>query len=158
MWLKSFLVQNQAKKHGVPRLPLLQGSLPKSKGSWGNNFSRRICQRGSKIHSSSKTPFFWKIIDSEKVLQFFFSNFFRRREMKSCKWSETHFPKVSRRSEFCSRGKRPFEASNKFKKSSENWASTAKVKKISYFRVWFLKVLFLKPLTQVYLERNDTKV
>ena len=59
-WLKSVLVQNQAKKHGLPILPLLQGSLPKNKGSWGNNFSRRICQRGSKIHSSSKTPLFWK--------------------------------------------------------------------------------------------------
>ena len=35
--------------------------------------------------------------------------FFRRRKMKCRESSETRFPKVSRRSEPCSRGKRPFE-------------------------------------------------
>ena len=35
--------------------------------------------------------------------------FFRRRKMKCCKSSETRFPKVSRRSEPSSGGKRPFE-------------------------------------------------
>ena len=38
---------------------------------------------------------------------------FRRRTMKSCKLSKTRFAKVSRRSEPCSGGKRPFEVSNK---------------------------------------------
>ena len=75
-WLKSFSVPSPGFRHILSRLPLLQGSLPKNKGSSGNNFLRRICQRGSKIHSSSKTPLFWKIIDSEKVLQFFFSKSF----------------------------------------------------------------------------------
>ena len=35
--------------------------------------------------------------------------FFRRQKMKCCKSSETRFPKVSRRSEPSSGGKRPFE-------------------------------------------------
>ena len=38
---------------------------------------------------------------------------FWRQKIKSCKSSETHFAKVSRRSEPCSRGKRPFEVSKK---------------------------------------------
>ena len=58
--LKSFLAPKPFQNYKPPLLPLLQGSLPKNKGSWGNNFWRRICQRGSKIHSSSKTPLFWK--------------------------------------------------------------------------------------------------
>ena len=38
---------------------------------------------------------------------------FQRRKMKHCKSPETRFAKVSRRSEPCSRGKRPFEVSKK---------------------------------------------
>ena len=41
-------------------------------------------------------------------------NVFQRRKMKSCKSSETRFAKVSRRSELCSGGKRPFEISKTF--------------------------------------------
>ena len=37
--------------------------------------------------------------------------------MKTCKSPETRFPKVSRRSEPCSRGKRPFEVSKKNRNS-----------------------------------------
>ena len=43
----------------------------------------------------------------------FSKNNFQRRKMKTCKSPETRFPKVSRRSEPCSGGKRPFEVSNK---------------------------------------------
>ena len=47
--------------------------------------------------------------------------------MKNCKSSETRFAKVSRRSELCSRGKRPFEILKKNRNSrvgvkfAENW-------------------------------------
>ena len=37
--------------------------------------------------------------------------------MKTCKSPETHFPKVSRRSEPCSGGKRPFDVSKKNRNS-----------------------------------------
>ena len=43
--------------------------------------------------------------------------FFRRRKMKCCKSSETFLAKVSRRSEFCSGGKMPFEVSKKNRNS-----------------------------------------
>ena len=54
-WLKSFLVPGQGKKHILSLLPLQQGSLPKNKGTSGNNFLRRSCHRGLKTCSSSKT-------------------------------------------------------------------------------------------------------
>ena len=107
--LKSFLAPKPFQNYKPPLLPLLQGSLPKNKGSWGNNFWRRICQRGSKIHSSSKTPLFWKNHWFRKKV--FPKKVFRHQKMKSCKSSETRFAKVSRRSEPCSRGKRPFKVS-----------------------------------------------
>ena len=43
-WLKSFSVPSLGFQHILSRLPLLQGSLPKNKGSSGNNFLRRTCQ------------------------------------------------------------------------------------------------------------------
>ena len=111
-WLKSFLVPSQRFRHILSRLPLLQGSLPKNKGSSGNDFLRRICQRGLKIHSPSKTSLLWTKKSTPKILAKNSSQFFfQRRKMKSCKSSETRFAKVSRRSELCSRGKRPFEVS-----------------------------------------------
>ena len=54
-------------------------------------------------------------IDLQKILDFFGNFFFRRRKMKCSKSSETRFPKVSRRSEPSSRGKRPFEVSKKIR-------------------------------------------
>ena len=51
---------SQGRKHILSRLPLRQGSLPKSKGTLGNNFSRRICQWRFQPRSSSKTPLSWK--------------------------------------------------------------------------------------------------
>ena len=113
-WFKSFLVPSQGQKHILSRLPLRQGSLPKNKGSSGNNFLRRICQRGSKIHSSSKTSLFWKKIGPEIFGQILFpEKNIQRRKMKICKSSETRFAKVWRLSELCSSGKRPFEVSKK---------------------------------------------
>ena len=41
----------------------------------------------------------------------------QRRKMKNCKSSETCFAEVSRRSELCSGGKRPFEVSKKNRNS-----------------------------------------
>ena len=70
--LRSFLVPSQGPKHKLSCLPLLQGSLPKNKGSSGNNFLRRIGQRGSKIHSSSKTSLFQKNRPRKFVHHFFF--------------------------------------------------------------------------------------
>ena len=75
-WLKSFSVPSQRFRHILNRLPLLQGSLRQNKGSSGNNVLRRNCQRGSKIHSSSKTSLFLKKIDPEFVLQKILSKFF----------------------------------------------------------------------------------
>ncbi len=54
--------------------------------------------------------------------QFFFEkkspkHIFRRPNMKCRESSETRFGKVSRQSEPCSRGKRPFEISKKFSKT-----------------------------------------
>ena len=76
--LKSFSVPSQGQKHILSLLPLLQGSLPKNKGSSGNNFSRRIFQRGLENHSSSKTSLFLKKkttpeIFLKNVSEFFFS-------------------------------------------------------------------------------------
>ena len=68
-WLKSFSVPSQRFRHILNRLPLLQGSLPKNKGSWGNNFLRRICWGGSKSHSSSKTSPFQKKNGPRRFLQ-----------------------------------------------------------------------------------------
>ena len=48
---------------------------------------------------------------------FLSKKFFQRRKMKCCKSSETRFAKVSRRSEPCSGGKRPFEVSKKNRNS-----------------------------------------
>ena len=61
-------------------------------------------------------PHFFEI-DPGNFRKNFIKNFFWRRKMKSCKSSETRFPKVSRRSELCSTGKPPFEVSEK------NWNS-----------------------------------
>ena len=77
-WLKSFLVPSQGFRHILSHLPLLQGSLPKNKGSSGNNFLRRISHCGSEIHSSSKTPLFQKKSwppkkFSKKISRHFFS-------------------------------------------------------------------------------------
>ena len=49
----------------------------------------------------------------------------QRRKMKSCKSSETRFAKVSRRSEPCSRGKRPFKVSKKSKSAKKYSKCTA---------------------------------
>ena len=81
-WLKSFSVPRQGQKHKSSLLPLEQGSLPKNKGSSGNNFLRRICQRGSKIHSSSKTSLFQK----NSSPKFFASNFFWKNFFSVEKW------------------------------------------------------------------------
>ena len=59
-WLKSFSVPSLGFRHILSRLPLRQGSLPKNKRTTGNNFLRGTCQWRSEIHSSSKTPPFWK--------------------------------------------------------------------------------------------------
>ena len=75
-WLKSFLVPSLGFRHILGLLPLLQGSLPKSKGTSGNDFLRRTCWRGSKNHSSSKTSFFWKKTRPRKFLKKSFPNFF----------------------------------------------------------------------------------
>jgi len=58
--LKSFSVLSQDFRHKLSRLPLRQGSLPKSKPTSGNNFLRRICQWRSKVSGSSKSPVSWK--------------------------------------------------------------------------------------------------
>ena len=122
-WFKSVLALSQGPKHKSSCLPHRQGSLPKNKGTSGNNFLRRICHCGSEIHSSSKTPLFQKKSWPRKFFsQNFARNFFRRRKMKNCKLSETRFPKVSRRSEPCSRGKRSFEVSKK-KSKLASWLS-----------------------------------
>ena len=55
-----FWCQLKVKTHILSRLPLRQGSLPKNKGTLGNNFLRRTCWWRSEIHSSSKTPVSWK--------------------------------------------------------------------------------------------------
>jgi len=91
-------------EHILSHLPLLQGSLPKNKASSGNDFLRRICQRGSKIHSSSKTPLFFK---KKSAPEDFFEKTkstkkFRRRKMKRWESPETRVAKVSRRSELSS--------------------------------------------------------
>ena len=112
-WLKSFLVPSPGFRHILSRLPLLQGSLLKNKGSWGNNFLRRICWGGSKSHSSSKTSPFQKKKWPPKIFAKKKQKQNRRRKTKNCKSSETRFAKVSRRSELCSRGKRPFKVSKK---------------------------------------------
>merc|ERR1712078_643054 len=57
-WLKSFSVPSPGFRHILSLLPLLQGSLPKNKGTSGNNFLRRICHRGLKNHSPFKTSLF----------------------------------------------------------------------------------------------------
>ena len=75
-WLKSFSVPSLGCRHILSRLPLLQGSLPKNKGTSGNNFLRRTCQRGKKNRSSSKTPFSWKKNRPRKFLKKFYPNFF----------------------------------------------------------------------------------
>ena len=107
---KSFLVSSQGPKHKLSSLPLLQGSLPKNKGSSGNNFLRRICQRGLKIHSPSKSKFFWKKkIDPANCWKIFVILLLGRRKMKSCKSSETSFPKVWSRTEPPSGGERLFK-------------------------------------------------
>ena len=115
-WLKSFSVPSLGFRHILSHLPLLQGSLPKNKGSWGNNFSRRTCLRGLKNHSPFKTSLSWK---KNRPPKLFFQKSFRRRKIKSCKSSETRFAKVSRRSEPCSTGKRPFEVSKKNERTNE---------------------------------------
>ena len=74
--LKSFSMPSQGQKHISSILPPLQGSLPKNKGSSGNNFSRRIFQRGLKNLSSFKTSFFLKKIDPENFWQKFFEKLF----------------------------------------------------------------------------------
>ena len=109
-WLQFFLVPSPGFRHILIHLLLLQGSLPKNKGSPGNNFSRRICQRGSKIHSSSKKSLLSKNSWIPKNKKF--QKSFRRRKMKNCKSSETRFAEVSCRSEPSSRGKRTNEKTN----------------------------------------------
>ena len=109
-WLKSFSVPSLGFQHILSRLPLLQGSLPKNKRTTGNNFLRGSCQWRSNPHRFSKTPTFWK----QKIdLQFFFPKNCWRQKIKSCKSSETRFAKVSRRSDLCSTGKRPFKVLKK---------------------------------------------
>ena len=66
---------SQGQKHILSLLPLRQGSLPQIKGTSGNNFLRRICQRGSKIYSSSKTSLFEKTIDPKNVCENFQDRF-----------------------------------------------------------------------------------
>ena len=62
-------------------------------------------------------PNFFEKKSTPKIFEKTLSEIFcRRRKMKSCKSSETRFAKVSRRSEPCSGGKRPFEISKKFRK------------------------------------------
>ena len=58
--LKSFSVLSQDFRHKLSRLPLRQGSLPKSKPTSGNNFLRRICQWRTKVSGSPKSPVSWK--------------------------------------------------------------------------------------------------
>ena len=118
-WLKSFSVPSQGFRHILSSLPLRQGSLPKNKWTTGNNFS--TSQRGKKMVAPPKPHFFEKK-STPKIFEKILSNFFfRRRKMKSCKSSETRFAKVSRRSELCSRGKRPFKVSQKsFRGASRN--------------------------------------
>ena len=67
--VKSFLVPSQRCRHILGRLPRRQGTLPKNKGSSGNEFLRRICQRGLKIHSSSKTLHSWKQKSTPKIFE-----------------------------------------------------------------------------------------
>ena len=130
--VKSFLVPSQRCRHILGRLPRRQGTLPKNKGSSGNEFSRRICQRGLKIHSSSKTLHSWKQKSTPKI----FEKKLSQKNFSVEKWNIANhlkrvLPKfradrshvrgvngrskfrkknlVSRRSEPCSRGKRPSE-------------------------------------------------
>ena len=70
--LRSFSVPSPGPKHKLGCLPLRQGSLPKNKATSGNNFLRRICQRGLKIHSPSKTSLFRKNNRPQKLLQKFY--------------------------------------------------------------------------------------
>ena len=77
-----------------------------------------MCHWRSSPRSSSKTPVCWKNkFNPETCLPILF---FRRRKMKCSKSSETRFPKVSCRSELCSRGQRPFEFSICFFRNSWN--------------------------------------
>ena len=78
-WLKSFLVPSLGFQHILSRLPPFQGSLPKNKGSSGNNFLRPTCQRGSKNHSSSKTLPFWK----KRRPRFFLLKFYPKKNSAS---------------------------------------------------------------------------
>ena len=114
--LKSFSVLSQDFRHKLSRLPLRQGSLPKSKPTSGNNFLRRICQWRSKVSGSSKSPVSWK--NKFRVSKFFVKNssklFFRCRKMKRWESSETRFPKVWGRTEPSSGGKRPFKVLQNF--------------------------------------------
>ena len=108
-WLKSFSVPSLGFRHILSRLPPRQGSLPQNKRIRGNNFLRRTCQWRSNLPGSSKTLVSWKQKLTSKKFEIW--------KMKSCKSSETRFAKVSRRSELCSGGKRPFEISNKIQNS-----------------------------------------
>ena len=121
--LKSFSVLSQDFRHKLSRLPLRQGSLPKSKPTSGNNFLRRICQWRSKVSGSSKSPVSWKKVRVSNLFVKKSSNlFFRCRKMKRWESSETRFPKVSRRSEPSSGGKRTDEKTKNFR-VDETWKS-----------------------------------
>ena len=55
---------------------------------------------------------------------------YQRQKMKICKSSETRFAKVSRRSEICSGGKRPFEVSNKNRNSRVDFQISGSCRKL----------------------------
>ena len=77
-WLKSFSVPGQGKKHILSLLPLQQGSLPKNKGTSGNNFLRRSCHRGFENCSSSKTSLCLKKKSTPKIFAPKFSEIWKR--------------------------------------------------------------------------------
>ena len=109
--LKSFSVPSLGFRHILNHLPLLQGSLPKNKGSSRNNFLLPTCQWRSEIIAPPKRQFLEQ--KNWTLDKMFVQINFQRRKMKTCKSPETRFPKVSRRSEPCSGGKRPFQVSKK---------------------------------------------
>ena len=89
-----------------------------------------------KFIAPPKPHFFEKIIGFGQFV--FPKKKIQRRKIKSCKSSETRFAKVSRRSELCSGGKRPFEISKKIRKrraENEEFPETSQLG-VAYSAVW----------------------
>ena len=105
-WRFSF---KNIKKHRFPKTSkILKGRLPPEDGSdWRETLGKRVSDLQKRSSESMFCSFsFFLEKKSPK-------NDLGCRRMKCRKSSETRFPKVSRQSEPCSRGKRPIEVSKK---------------------------------------------